>query len=629
MPWQLLELPSLAIGILRRRVAQTRPEAEVSEVHAAMDWAGFLLAESGGDLTPHDYTHVAETGLHHGLGDWVFAGVLYDDDSWREFELIRYAKANDVDIEVVRRMRPYARPFVERVVDELLSEDPDVVGFTTTFMQNVPSFAVARLLKQRRPAVRTVMGGANCDGPMGASLHRNHHFVDFAVRGEGELAFPALLDHIAADTPPLDVPGLCWWDGDRPVANPESAAQVPPGLIPTPDYTDWQRALQASPTRTFVEPKLAVEGARGCWWGEKHQCTFCGLNGSAIAFRSKDADAVWQEVSGLIERHRILDLVMVDNILDMGYFRDLLPRMAASGWDLRVHYEVKSNLRPDQLDLLAAAGVVHIQPGIESLNARVLDLMDKGVGGARNVSLLRDCHDRGLTVSWNYLYGFPGERDADYGTVIDQMPALVHLQPPGATIRIALERFSPNFERPELGFAERAPSRVYDHIYDLPPEELADLVYLFDTPPQGIRGEIEARLHRAVEAWQAAHTTSSLVMVADVDDEVRIADRRHGWPSRDHLLRGLDAAVYRLTERVRTAPSVLRALAEQGRQASEDEVAAALAGLRERGLVYCDGEHVVALAVRDLPARVSPTRMSLTPLAVVGEIPVPFPEGAE
>ncbi|MFD5464649.1 RiPP maturation radical SAM C-methyltransferase [Kitasatospora sp. NPDC127059] len=606
MPWQLLELPSLAIGILRRRVALTRPEAEVSEVHAAMDWAAFLLAESGGDLTPHDYTHVAETGLHHGLGDWVFAGVLYDDDHWREFELDHYAKASGVDIEVVRRMRPFARPFVEQVVDEILSADPDVVGFTTTFMQNVPSLAVARLLKRRRPDVRTVMGGANCDGPMGAALHRNHRFVDFAVRGEGELAFPALLGQVAAATRPLDVPGLCWWDGDRPVANPESAAQVPPGLIPAPDYTDWQRALEASPTRTFVEPKLAVEGARGCWWGEKHHCTFCGLNGSAIAFRSKDADAVWQEVSDLVERHRILDLVMVDNIMDMGYFGDLLPRMAASGWDLRVHYEVKSNLRPDQLDLLAAAGVVHIQPGIESLNARVLDLMDKGVGGARNVRLLRDCHERGLTVSWNYLYGFPGERDADYRAVIDQMPALVHLQPPGGTIRIALERFSPNFERPELGFAERTPSRVYDHIYDLPPEELADLVYLFDTPPQGIRGEAEARLHRAVEAWQAAHAASSLVVVADADGELRIADRRHGWSARDHLLRGLDAAVYRLTERVRTPRSVHRALAERGWRASEEEVAAALVRLAGLGLVYRDGEDAVALAVRDLPARVVP-----------------------
>ncbi|MEU6968999.1 hypothetical protein AB0A71_14900 [Kitasatospora aureofaciens] len=71
-------------------MARTRPEAEVTEVHAAMDRAAFLLTESGGALTPDDYTHVAETGLHHGLGDRVFAGVLHDDDRWREFELDRY-----------------------------------------------------------------------------------------------------------------------------------------------------------------------------------------------------------------------------------------------------------------------------------------------------------------------------------------------------------------------------------------------------------------------------------------------------------------------------------------------------------------------------------------------------------
>ena len=194
--------------------------------------------------------------------------------------------------------------------------------------------------------------------------------------------------------------------------------------------------------------------------GEKHQCTFCGLNGSTIAFRARPADRVWDELSRMVKRYRILDVVTVDLILDMNFFQTLLPKMAAADWDLRVHYEIKSNLRTEHIEALAAAGVVTVQPGVESLNGGVLKIMDKGVDDAANVRLLRDCEDHGLTAGWNYLYGFPGERPEDYWAVIDQLPALVHLQPPSGATPLMLERYSPYFERPELGFpgASRSPS---------------------------------------------------------------------------------------------------------------------------------------------------------------------------
>lgn len=612
MPWQLLDMPSLALGILRRRVHLTRPDDDVHEVHGALAWAEYLLARAPGELGPDEYTHIAENGLHHGLGDWIFAGTLHDDAHWRDAELCAYAARNGVDVELARRMRPYAAGFVDAVAETIAAHDPDVVGFTTTFMQNVPSLAVARRLKHTHPDIVTVMGGANCDGPMGAALHRNHDFVDHVVRGEGELAFPRLLDHIAADTPAHDVPGVCHRVDGAAVANPEARTVVAPALVPAPDFDAWQAAFEASPVRHYVEPKLVLEGARGCWWGEKHQCTFCGLNGSAITFRSKTPDRVWAEIAELVGRHRILDLIMVDNIIDMTYFQDLLPRLAATGWDLRVHYEVKSNLRPEQVELLAAAGVVHIQPGIESLNGRVLELMDKGVGGGRNVRLLRDCHEHGLTVSWNLLYGFPGETEDDYRPVVDQLPALAHLQPPGGVTRIALERFSPYFERPELGFAQRAPSDIYRHVYDLPASELADLVYLFDTPAAGIGGRIEKDLHAGITHWQDDHPHSALTLTEHPRGELVLADTRAGLPQREHVLGGADADEYRLLDRPRTAPALHRALADRGRRRDIDRVRERLDELLAAGLVFRDGPDHVALATRNLP-RPRPERAARTP----------------
>src|SRR5262249_21046555 len=152
----------------------------------------------------------------------------------------------------------------------------------------------------------------------------------------------------------------------------------------------------------------------------KQHCTFCGLNGSGMAFRSRPPAVVQQELTAAVRRQRTLDVLTVDNIMDQRYFSTLLPALAETGWDLRPHYELKANLQPEQLETLRRAGVWHVQPGIESLSSRVLGLMRKGITGCRNVETLREGAEQGLTVAWNWLYGFPGETAADYGAVLEQ-----------------------------------------------------------------------------------------------------------------------------------------------------------------------------------------------------------------
>src|SRR6185437_3557984 len=63
-----------------------------------------------------------------------------------------------------------------------------------------------------------------------------------------------------------------------------------------------------------------------------------------------------------------LDFTLVDTILDMRYFRDVLPRLREAGADLSLYYATQSNLRRAQVRLLRQAGVNFLQPGIESLS---------------------------------------------------------------------------------------------------------------------------------------------------------------------------------------------------------------------------------------------------------------------
>lgn len=601
MPWQSLDYASLPLGILRRKALDCRRPPHIDELYANVRWAEFLLAATNEKVTPREYNQIADDGLFFGVGDWVFSSSLYGESAEKTEQFVAFLQSQAIDPGTARLLYPLAPAFVEQLTTEILDAGYDAVGFSSTFMQNVPSLALASALKRARPELITIMGGGNCDGIQGVALHRNFPFLDFVVCGEGERAFVQLIDAIQDSGTFADIPGLCWRDGTEVRVNAAPTAPLPIAEIPTPDYQSFFATMRSSPVREWVEPKIVLEAARGCWWGEKHQCTFCGLNGSFIKFRSKSPDAIWNEIAASVRQFQILDVIMVDNILDMRYMRGLLPKLANCEWDLRIHYEIKSNLQHDDVAKLRQAFITHVQPGIESLSSRVLDLMRKGVTGPRNVQLLRACEELSVTVAWNYLYGFPGETPDDYWAILAQMPALAHLQPPGGASRILLERFSPYFEDPTLGFARRSPASFYGLVYDLPERELADIVYLFDCDPSGIDGKVESQLNAALKSWRDAYPASAFTF-RDRGDSVVLRDRRAGLAERDLLLADpREIAIFRALRRDMSVQGVCDEAARDGIEITRDYAHGLLQEWRANHLVFEDAGRFVALPVRDGP----------------------------
>ncbi|MFJ4633015.1 RiPP maturation radical SAM C-methyltransferase [Streptomyces sp. NPDC088847] len=615
MPWSSLDAPSLALGILKRRILDVFPDgaADVEVVHANLDFADWVSARTEYGFEEYEF---CSTSYFSGHSEWIFSGALNNQPRWRVAEFTEHfgEKMPAHMLAKARELHELAPLFVRETAAKIAATAPDVVGFTTTFAQNAAALAAARVVKELAPGTTTVFGGANCDGPQGAALHRNFEYVDFVVRGEGEIAFPRLLAALRdGDADDLaSIPGLCRRDArGRSVAHPMNAAPLPPGALVTPDYGDYFERHAQSTAGGWVEPRLVVEASRGCWWGEKHHCTFCGLNGSFMEFRSKDPRRFVEEILGLVERHRVLDVWVTDNILDMAYLTSMAPLLQESGYDLRLCYEIKSNLRREQLATLYAAGVSYVQPGVESLSTRVLKLMDKGVTGCQNVRLLRDAETVGVNLSWNYLHGFPGETEQDYDEIVDQLPALHHLGPPAGSTRLKVERFSPYFDRPELGFGDLRPAAHYQHIYDLPQDELADLVYIFDSPNQGIAGACLDRLRTAVADWTRAYPRSRLTH-CDLGTHIVLVDTRPGfsWRLLD-LTDPLDVTVFRLLDTAHSLPALVRKTAArcadpQGSpgEVTEEQVGALLAHWLRLGLVFAEGGqyvHVVpAVANQDL-----------------------------
>jgi radical SAM superfamily enzyme YgiQ (UPF0313 family) len=108
--------------------------------------------------------------------------------------------------------------------------------------------------------------------------------------------------------------------------------------LPYPDHTDYFREFTAAKDKPAMGPELTMETSRGCWWGQKHHCTFCGLNGLSMTYRSKSPDRAYREIKYLLAEYGDFDIFNTDNIVDLRYFSELFPRLISEGIKAKLFY---------------------------------------------------------------------------------------------------------------------------------------------------------------------------------------------------------------------------------------------------------------------------------------------------
>ncbi|MER8401217.1 RiPP maturation radical SAM C-methyltransferase [Mesorhizobium sp. M0306] len=591
--------PSLQVGLLK--AAARKAGFEVDGFHLNIDFACQLGLEQ--------YETLAE---HRGilLGEWLFAAAAFRDQAplagdrfIHEFraELADVATEIGMPTAELARLRDVAVPaYLDRLMAVVDWTRFDVVGFSSTFQQNTASFALARRIKEAHPGAIIVFGGANFDGDMGLAWLEAIHWIDFAIAGEADEAFPRFLAALADGGDPLSVPGVLGRLRGRAVQQAGRGFVSNLDQVPLADFSDYiarARTLVTEPPLETVRPALPFESSRGCWWGQRHHCTFCGLNGQSMGFRSKSADRILAELAHYSREFGALRFEATDNILDHRYFDSVLAALAEAGAPYDLFYEVKSNLDRTDIARLLAAGVTSIQPGIESLSSAVLKLMRKGVRGIDNVNALRWARYYGLDVSWNILFGFPEERQKDYDAQFEILRRLGHLQPPIGASRIWLERFSPLYQVARADPACRVrPEASYAYVYPASCD-LDRIAYFFDwDAPATLPDESHAAMQRWVCRWQKAWRRggSSLVFWAEAADRVIVYDRRFGRKAREHLLEGLAAELHTwCSERPESAARLRKRLPASSASAILD----GLSGLVDAELMIQENDLFLTLAL--------------------------------
>ena len=378
MPFAVTAWPSLGLGLLKAALAKVGITSTVLYLNA-------IFADQVGEQTyqPLSIGSPQNTDL---LGEWVFAEALWgagepkDDGYFHDVVsggcAAHRKTATGRDIEAVWGDAQRCRAEVERYLQGCLN-DYDwsafrIVGFTSVFQQHLASLALAKRLKESFPNLSIVFGGSNCEGPMGLATLRAFSFIDAVCIGEGDTAFPAYVEALMAgrSSSPSNIvtrEHLLELDANG-TAAPAPATVVEMDALPYPDFDDFFEQCGDRAPNEAIPCRLIFETSRGCWWGQKHHCTFCGLNGTTMGFRHKTARRAIDEIQYLLKRYgsHTQYLAASDNIIPHKYFDDFLPELVRLNLKVSIFYETKANLRKDQLVVYHQAGLREIQPGIES-----------------------------------------------------------------------------------------------------------------------------------------------------------------------------------------------------------------------------------------------------------------------
>jgi ribosomal peptide maturation radical SAM protein 1 len=538
-PFAAMNRPSLGLALLQQIAADQGLSCEIY-------YATLHLARAFGEDV---YLAVAERHNLDLLGERLFSpyafpeiefgNQIYTEHEAGQHQWYRHRLSSAVQSQF-HELEATIGVWLEEFRQLIKQLDFRVFGLSTMFSQNLCCACLAEIIKEEKPNSLVLIGGANCDGDMARAIAKLSSAFDYIFIGEAEATFRTFCQNLQSNTLPLV----------RLIAGPPTADL---NQLTCPDYQGYfdQLSFFLPNSRLLAENRIVIpyETSRGCWWGQKHHCTFCGLNPDGMTSRIKDGATALADLRRLRHRHGCRLIDMTDNIMPMQYFNTLLPAIISEGLDLNIFYEEKSNLNYHQLRMLKAAGVNSIQPGIEAFSTALLRQMRKGVTGAQNIRLLRDCRSLKISTSWNLLFNFPGDTDVEYEETLSRIRKLRHLSPPMGFLPVYFDRFSPYFREPEtFGIKNLRPLSEYSMVY---PSHMAaeDFAYHFvgdadvvekrnPTLVKTVADEVQAW----IAAWQARKPILSVSRFAT--GEYVVYDTRHeGNPAVQVISRTMAALI--------------------------------------------------------------------------------------
>jgi anaerobic magnesium-protoporphyrin IX monomethyl ester cyclase len=273
------------------------------------------------------------------------------------------------------------------------------------------AIAVARHVKRLRPEIPVIFGGWHPSLLPGQTLCEE--YVDAVVLHQGETTMLEIAQRLLKGGS-LDFVAGCWFKRrGRIQQNPDRPAVALSQLSsPAYDLVDFDAYEAASGERT-----LPYASSVGC----PYDCSYCT---DAVfynrRFNAYDGRTAGEEMVELARRFRLRKIALVDSNFLVNRRRaadiahTLIESRTCVEWTFQASTDLLCRLSDAEVEALAESGVTHMGFGTESASPGVLLKMNKHHQHVADMyEAARKCKQAGIRVTYNLIFGYPGETEAD------------------------------------------------------------------------------------------------------------------------------------------------------------------------------------------------------------------------
>lgn len=375
--------------------------------------------------------------------EWVFAQKLWivndpADSVYRSLKNTRRLK----------QMRSNAHKMIDDLSEQISWNSYDVVAFTCTFSQLIPSLCLAKHIKQKYPGITIMFGGMEIFEDLALEYMKHLNWVDYMFVGEADRSLHKVMTLLKNnETDFSGVKGIFYrFDGE---IRFHGVDKVPADAMIYPDYSGFFEQINKYKANdgVVVEEKniiLTYEMSRGCSYAAKQVCKFCSIESYQIGGRPKDVNIIVNDIYSLYNKwkgqFRIFGFT--DLLSDTKELRYIFPKFKKlQDVGIRFRTELKSILKPEDLRILREGGINWLFAGVESLSPEAIKSMKKGISVIQSISFLKWCKYYSIKVKWNMLTHVPFEKEEWYDDIDETMKKIQHFQGPFCIQPIVLPRF--------------------------------------------------------------------------------------------------------------------------------------------------------------------------------------------
>lgn len=292
------------------------------------------------------------------------------------------------------------------------TDNPDIVGITTTTENRFQSFQLARVAKKASPRTFVVLGGPHFNG---TTYDAMSHItaIDGVISGEGEKTLLELTKALEAKDSLRKVDGLTFREDGIIIENSRRQHIPDINVLPMParHLIPWEKYnFQLEVPGQGMQPAGNLITSRGC----PFQCVFCATPANwGRNVRGLSPENVLKEVELLVDRYHAKVLWFYDDTFT--YYPKRIEKicdmMIERQLNVKWYCEVRVDLMTRALtEKMAKAGMFYAGFGIESGNARIAhDIIQKKATLNQAYQFIDWAHEFGVIPNPFFIFSNPTE----------------------------------------------------------------------------------------------------------------------------------------------------------------------------------------------------------------------------